>query len=80
MGIPVHYNTFLPGNGCLSGQLVGTDEGFGTRDKHDTAKRWMEVDQRFPFPGPGHVDYVEFWAGSGSDRPWSDDRGLKVRS
>ena len=51
---------------------------FGPRDKHDTSKRWMQVDQRFPFPGSGHVDFVNFWAGNDSDRDWSDDRELKV--
>ena len=70
--------TLLLVDECVDGQLIGTDEGFGPRNKHDTQKRWMVVDQRFPFPGPGHVDYVEFWAGSDSDRPWSNDRGLKV--
>ena len=66
---------------CPNGGLVGTDEGRFLRDKHDTFKKWMEVDRRFPFPSAGHVDYVEFYAGSDStsNRRWSDDRALKVR-
>ena len=66
---------------CQPDALVGTDEGRGFRDKHDTFRRWMEADRRFPFPGQGHVDYVEFWAGCQEgtcNRPWADDRNIKV--
>ena len=38
----------------------------------------LQVDQRYPFPGDSHVESVELWAGSDSDRPWTEDRGLKV--
>ena len=65
---------------CEQSELLGTDEGYETRDKHDTKRRFMIMDKRYPAPGPGKVDYVEFYAGSpASNRTWSDDRGLKVR-
>jgi hypothetical protein len=61
---------------CDLFERLGTSMGNGPRTKHDTYKRWTEVDLRHPFPGDGYVESVEFWAGSDSYRSWDDNRAL----
>ena len=56
---------------------LGTDS-VGPFEKHDTAKRWLVVDQRFPFERDGIVSKVQLTAGSDSDAKWSDNRKMKV--
>ena len=56
---------------------LGTDSD-GPFEKHDTAKRWLVVDQRFPFERDGIVSKVQLTAGSDSDAKWSDNRKMKV--
>ena len=59
-------------------EWAGCDGPEDVRSKHDTFKKFMLVDTQNPFPCAGNVAKVKIVTGSNSDRPWSDDRGLKV--
>ena len=69
---------------CSAGVDGCEDEKLGTSGdpttKHDTAVRYLMVDQRYSFPDDGYVDTVWLTArGTSENRTWEDNaRGLKV--
>ena len=57
---------------------LGSEKGVFERSKHDTYQKFLLVDTKHPFPCDGKVKKVMLWAGSDSNRTWTDDRELKV--
>ena len=57
---------------------VGTDTGDNMREEFVMPKKYVVVDQRFPFENAGSISKVRLFAGSSSGDGYSKSK-LKVR-